>query len=72
MAMTRLTFNPVFEMMAIPPCPHDGCGWFMPDLCCPAHGNFGMTFLSARVGRVTWVKAVLGIPRVPLPDEPAA
>lgn len=46
-------------LMLVPVCPHDGCGWSMPDLYCPRHGNFGMTFLFARAGALTHVKAVL-------------
>ena len=59
----RIVFNADYGMMAVPACPHEGCGWFMPQLWCPAHGNFGMTFLAVRRGPLTWVKAVLGIPR---------
>jgi hypothetical protein len=66
----HLIFNPVFGMMNIPPCPHEGCGWFMPDLSCPAHGNYGFTYLAVRRGPVTWVKTVLDIPYEPLPDNP--
>jgi len=72
MSMIHLIFNPVFGMMNVPACPHEGCGWFMPDLSCPAHGNYGMTYLSMKQGPVTWVKAVLDIPYEPLPDDPAA
>lgn len=71
-AVTRLIFarpSGALELIAVPPCPHEGCGWFMPELSCPAHGNYGMTFLFVRRGPVTWVKAALGIPREPLPDE---
>ena len=49
----------VYGLMVVPWCPHEGCGWSMPDLWCPEHGNFGMTFMSARIGRLTHVKAVL-------------
>jgi hypothetical protein len=51
--------NGVYGLMTVPWCPHEGCGWSMPQLWCPEHGNFGTTFLSARVGAVTHVKAVL-------------
>lgn len=72
----RLTFACPFgpvELMAIPPCPHPDCGWFMPQLSCPVHGNFGMTYQFVRQGSITRVRAVLDIPREPLPDEiPAA
>ena len=51
--------NNVFGLMAVPYCPHEGCGWSMPQLWCPEHGNFGMTFLSAQMGVLTLVKAVL-------------
>ena len=70
--MVRLVFGCPYgslELMAVPPCPHEGCGWFMPQLTCPDHGNFGMTYLFAKQGPVTWVKAVLDVPREPLPDE---
>jgi hypothetical protein len=63
--IVHLIFNPAYGLMMIPPCPHEGCGWFMPDLSCPDHGNYGMTYLSAQRGPVTWVKAVLGIPQDP-------
>lgn len=69
--MIRLTFarpSGALELIAVPPCPHEGCGWFMPELSCPAHGNFGMTYLFVKRGPVTWVKAVLDIPREPLRD----
>jgi hypothetical protein len=65
--IVRITFNGVYGMMAVPPCPHEGCGWFMPELSCPEHGNYDMTFLSVRKGPLTHVKAVLGMPRPPLP-----
>jgi hypothetical protein len=55
----QLVINGVYGLMAVPFCPHEGCGWSMPDLWCPAHGNFGMTFWSARIGTLTHVKAVL-------------
>jgi len=55
-----LDLNTVYGLMVVPWCPHEGCGWSMPKLWCPEHGNFGMTFLSARIGRLTHVKAVLG------------
>lgn len=55
----QITLNPVFALMAAPWCPHEGCGWSMPELWCPVHGNFGMTFLCAKRGSITWVKAVL-------------
>lgn len=45
--------------MAVPWCPHEDCGWSMPQLWCPEHGNFGMTFLSGKVGVITHVKALL-------------
>lgn len=61
--MVRIVFTADYGMMAVPPCPHEGCGWFMPQLSCPDHGNFGMTFLSVRQGPLTRVKAVLGVPR---------
>jgi hypothetical protein len=64
----QVVFNSVFGMMAVPWCPHEGCGWSMPELWCPDHGNFGMTYLSTKVGRVlVHVKAVLDIPQGPLP-----
>lgn len=54
-----LVINAVFGLMAVPWCPHEGCGWQMPDLWCPEHGNFGMTFQLYRRGCITHVKAVL-------------
>jgi hypothetical protein len=64
----QITFNSVYGMMTAPWCPHEGCGWSMPQLTCPRHGNYGMTFLSARVGGVlVHVKAVLDRP-FPAPD----
>ena len=47
------------RVWVVPFCPHDGCGWTMPELGCPRHGNFGMTFLFAQLGALTHVKAVL-------------
>jgi hypothetical protein len=58
-AMRQLLFNGVFGLMVVPYCPHEGCGWSMPELYCQDHGNFGMTFLSAQQGALTHVKAVL-------------
>lgn len=56
----QVTVNAVYGLMVPPWCPHEGCGWSMPQLWCPVHGNFGMTFLSARVGSVlTHVKAIV-------------
>ena len=55
----QATLNSVYGLMVVPFCPHEGCGWSMPELSCPQHGNFGMTFLSVQVGRFTHVKAVL-------------
>lgn len=46
-------------LILVPFCPHEGCGWSMPDLWCPDHGNFGMTFLFAQRGALTHVKAHL-------------
>jgi hypothetical protein len=54
-----LLLNGVYGLMAVPWCPHEGCGWSMPELWCPEHGNFGMTFLSAKVGAITHIKAIL-------------
>lgn len=55
----RVVVNGAYGLMVVPPCPHEGCGWFMPQLWCPRHGNFGMTFLSVNDGVLTHVKAVL-------------
>jgi hypothetical protein len=55
----QVTLNSVYGLMVVPWCPHEGCGWSMPELTCPQHGNFGMTFLSVRLGALTHVKAVL-------------
>ena len=55
----QVVFNGVYGLMVVPYCPHEGCGWSMPELGCQEHGNFGMTFLSARIGALTHVKAVL-------------
>ncbi len=57
--LVQLDLNPVYGLMVVPWCPHEGCGWSMPELWCPEHGNFGMTFLDVRIGRLTHVKVVL-------------
>jgi hypothetical protein len=60
--MRQLAFNSAFGLMVVPYCPHEGCGWSMPELFCQEHGNYGMTFLSAQIGVLTHVKAVLDRP----------
>lgn len=75
MSVVRLTFacpSGPLELMAVPPCPHEGCGWFMPQLYCPDHGNFGMTYLFVKQGPITWVKAVPDIEPLPAEDDPVA
>ena len=64
--VTPVVLNGTYGLMVVPWCPHEDCGWSMPQLWCPVHGNYGMTFLSAKVGTLTHVKAVLGRPIEPL------
>ena len=56
----QLVLSPLYGLLVVPFCPHEGCSWSMPQFWCPEHGNFGMTFLFANTGGVlTHVKAVL-------------
>jgi hypothetical protein len=70
--MRQLAINSVYGLMVVPYCPHEGCGWSMPELFCQDHGNFGMTFLSVQVGVLTHVKAVLDRPAEPAQTNVAA
>ena len=58
----QLMLSPLYGLLVVPYCPHEGCSWSMPQFWCPVHGNFGMTFLFGSTGGVlTHVKAVLDV-----------
>lgn len=68
-----IVLTPAAGLMTAPACPHENCGWIMPQLCCPDHGNYGMTFLFARHGCLTHVHARLDLPfPVPLGETAGA